>query len=158
LISIPSSAYHGAVALLLAALAGTAAAGTVSGAPAGVADMQRAWQNWTLNCQGCHRPDGIGSPNTAPTLAGTVAKFLHAPGGREYLARVPGVATSALSNEDLAELVNWMLWRFDPADLPAAFRPFTAAEIGHLRSAPLRLEATRMRNELLNKAEGSGPP
>src|SRR5258708_22738498 len=52
-------------------------------APAGVTNMQRAWQNWTLNCQGCHRPDGTGSAATAPSLAGTVSRFLTVPGGRE---------------------------------------------------------------------------
>lgn len=127
-------------------------------APRGVENAQRAWQNWTLNCQGCHRLDGTGSATTSPSLAGTVAKFLWVPGGREYLGRVPGVATSPLSNADLAELMNWMLWRFDKQNLPAAFEPYTAAEIGQLRTQPLRLEASQMRSDLLNKALASGPP
>jgi hypothetical protein len=124
----------------------------------GVVNAQRAWQNWTLNCQGCHRADGTGTAETSPSLAGTVAKFLWVPGGREYLCRVPGVATSPLSNDDLADVMNWMLWRFDKEHLPAAFRPFTAAEIGQFRTRPLRLEASQMRNDLLKKAEESGPP
>ena len=128
------------------------------GPPAGVDNPQRAWQNWTLNCQGCHRPDGTGSAGTAPSLAGTVARFLSVPGGREYLGRVPGVATSALSNADLSEVMNWMLWRFDLANLPANFQPYTAAEIGELRMAPLRLEASGMRAELLRKADESAVP
>jgi mono/diheme cytochrome c family protein len=128
------------------------------GAPAGVENPQRAWQNWTLNCQGCHRPDGTGTDATAPSLAGTVARFLSVPGGREYLGRVPGVATSPLSDADLAEVVNWMLWRFDRAHLPADFRPFTAAEMGRLRTAPLRLEASQMRADLLKKADESAAP
>ena len=114
--------------------------------PAGVDNPQRAWQNWTLNCQGCHRPDGTGSAGTAPSLAGTVARFLSVPGGREYLGRVPGVATSPLSNADLSEVMNWMLWRFDQAHLPPDFRPFTAAEVGQLRT------------ELLKKADESAAP
>lgn len=146
--------------LFLAALMTQSARGAARSedGPAGVANAQRAWQNWTLNCQGCHRLDGTGSEGTAPSLAGTVAKFLWVPGGREYLVRVPGVATSALSNEELAEVVNWMLWRFDKANLPSAFQPFTAAEIGPLRSRPLRLEASQMRSDLLRRAEASGPP
>jgi hypothetical protein len=127
-------------------------------APVGVDNAQRAWQHWTLNCQGCHRPDGTGSAGTAPSLAGTVARFLSVPGGREYLGRVPGVATSPLSNADLSEVMNWMLWRFDKEHLPANFQPYTAAEIGQLRMAPLRLEASQMRAELLTKAEQSGAP
>jgi cytochrome c553 len=126
--------------------------------PVGVTNAQLAWQNWVLNCQGCHRLDGTGSDATAPSLAGTVAKFLWVPGGREYLARVPGVATSPLSDADLAEVMNWMLWRYDREHVPSNFRPFTAAEIGPLRARPLRLEAAAMRRDLLSKAEASGQP
>jgi cytochrome c553 len=124
-------------------------------APAGVENAQRAWQHWTLNCQGCHRPDGTGSDQTAPSLAGTVARFLSVSGGREYLSRVPGVAASALSDADLAEVMNWMLWRFDKEHLPADFQPYTAAEIGQLRSRPLRLEASQIRADLLKRADAS---
>ena len=146
-------------AALGVAVAGIAAAQSPPGdAPAGVANPQRAWQNWTLNCQGCHRPDGTGSAGTAPSLAGTVSKFLTVPGGREYLGRVPGVATSALPSADLAELMNWMFWRFDKEHLPADFLPFTAQEIGRLRAQPLRLEASQMRNELLQKAGETAAP
>jgi mono/diheme cytochrome c family protein len=127
-------------------------------APAGVENPQLAWQHWTLNCQGCHRQDGTGTSATAPSLAGTVAKFLWVPGGREYLGRVPGVATSALSSADLAEVLNWMLWRFDRDNLPSNFRPFTAAEIAQLRTRPLRLEAAQMRADLLKRAAESGRP
>lgn len=143
-------------ALSIAPLTRTSAA--ADSEPRGVENAQRAWQNWTLNCQGCHRLDGTGSATTSPSLAGTVAKFLWVPGGREYLGRVPGVATSPLSNVDLAELMNWMLWRFDRQNLPVTFEPYTAAEIGQLRTQPLRLEASQMRSDLLNKALASGPP
>src|SRR5229473_123850 len=144
---------------ILIAVMGSAAAQSPPGAsPAGVANPQRAWQNWTLNCQGCHRPDGTGSTGTAPSLAGTVSKFLTVPGGRDYLGRVPGVATSALPSADLAELMNWMFWRFDKEHLPAGFVPFTSEEIGRLRVQPLRLEASQMRSDLLKKADESAAP
>ena len=124
----------------------------------GVENAQRAWQNWALNCQGCHRPDGTGSAETTPALLGTTAKFLRVPQGREYLSRVPGVATSALNDRDLAEELNWMLWRFDKDDIPKDFRPYTAEEVKALRSQPLRLEASKMRAELLSQAEAVGKP
>ena len=132
-------------------------AAAAAGAPAGVPNPQRAWQNWTLNCQGCHRPDGSGSEGTAPSLAGTVSKFLNVPGGRDYLGRVPGVATSPLGNADLAELMNWMFWRFDKEHMPSDYVPFTAEEIGRLRTSPLRLEANQMRVDLLKKADEPSP-
>jgi hypothetical protein len=95
---------------------------------------------------------------TTPSVAGTVSRFLSVAGGREYLARVPGVATSPLTDSDLAELLNWMLWRFDPEHLPANFLPFNAAEVGDLRKRPLRLEASQMRSELLAQAEHGTAP
>jgi mono/diheme cytochrome c family protein len=151
--------------LSAAAIAGSALMGAAlaqapgdPGSPPGVADAQRAWQHWTLNCQGCHRPDATGSAATTPSLAGTAARFLWVPGGREYLARVPGVATSALSNDDLAEVLNWLLWRFDKDNLPSNFQPFSAAEVGALRTRPLRLEASQMRADLLQKSQASSRP
>ena len=122
-----------------------------SRAPAGVLRPDLAWQHWVLNCQGCHRADATGSVDTTPALAGMVAKFTRVPGGREYLARVPGVATAPLPDAELAELLNWVLWRFDSADLDARFRPYTAQEIGALRSHPLRTEASRVRAQLLSE-------
>jgi mono/diheme cytochrome c family protein len=146
---------HGVIACAAITWGPVAMAG--DSVPAGVSNPQRAWQNWTLNCQGCHRPDGSGSAGTAPPLAGTVSKFLNVPGGREYLGRVPGVATSPLSSADLADLMNWMFWRFDKEHLPADFKPFTAEEIARLRTSPLRLEAAPMRAALLQKADAAHP-
>ncbi len=111
----------------------------------GVANAARARQNWMLSCQGCHRADATGTPQTTPTMAGVVARFLHVPGGREYLIQVPGVATAALSDADLAEVVNWSLVRFDAANVPADFKPYTPAEVGSLRLKPLRAEAMAIR-------------
>jgi len=155
---------RGGAALLavgaLQALIGTAALAQTPASdaplPPGVENAQRAWQHWVLNCQGCHRPDGTGSDGTAPSIAGTVARFLHAPGGREYLGRVPGVATSPLSDADLAEVLNWMLWRFDAAHVPPSFQPYTAEEVARLRQQPLRIEASRVRSDLLRKATQAG--
>lgn len=115
-------------------------------------DQGNAWQNWALNCQGCHLADGKGTQNTSTKLSGRVAKYLWVPGGRAYLIRVPGVATSDLANDDLAAVVNWMLLRFDKQDIPVSFKPYTGTEVGRLRHNPLRLEAGRMHNELLEKA------
>ena len=119
----------------------------------GVSDMHRAWQNWTLNCQGCHRADGSGSIGTAPPINGVVARFLHASGGRDYLSEVPGVANSPLSSEELAEVMNWMLWRYDAAHMPPKFQPYTADEVARLRLTPLHMEANQLRARLLAQAE-----
>ena len=61
--------------------------------------------DYMLNCQGCHRADGAGTPGTVPALAGSVGRFLAVRGGREFLVQVPGVAQSILDDEitDMAD-------------------------------------------------------
>ena len=122
----------------------------------GVANPAQARADYILKCQGCHRPDGSGDPRTNPPMRGLVAKFLSVPGGREYLGRVPGVATTDLDDDRLAKLLNWTLRRFDPDNLPNDFKPYTAAEIGRLRRAPLRTEAPRVRAELITRMQTGG--
>ena len=101
---------------------------------------------YALNCQGCHRADGAGTPGSVPPLADAVARFLAVPGGREYLVQVPGVAQAPLDDATLAGVVNWMLERFDKAHIPAGFVPYTADEIGRLRTKPLTdVEGVRSR-------------
>jgi hypothetical protein len=118
---------------------------------AGVENPQRAKINWMLNCQECHKPDARGSENGAPNMAGQVSKFLSVEGGRAFLVRVPGVAHAPLEDAQLAELLNWSLYEFDPAHLPDAFVPYSAEEIATHRSKPLASEATEMRKDLLSK-------
>ena len=102
--------------------------------------------DYTLNCAGCHRPDGVATPGSVPALAGSVGRFVTVPGGREYLARVPGVATSALDDESLAAVLNWMLAHF--GDGAKASPPYTAADVGALRRQPL-VNVERARRELI---------
>ena len=123
-------------------------------APApGVANETLALQHYMLQCQGCHRPDGTGTLTTAPPMTGMVARFLAVPGGREYLVRVPGVATAVLTDAQLAELLNWTLYRFDAANVPTSFQPYTATEVGALRRHPLRTEAKVLRARLISELD-----
>lgn len=123
----------------------------------GVTNEALAHQYYMLQCQGCHRPDGTGTSASAPPMAGMVARFLAVAGGREYLGRVPGVATAVLSDAQLAELLNWTLHRFDAANVPADFKPYTAAEIGALRRHPLRTEAAAVRARLVTELDQRPP-
>jgi len=117
----------------------------------GVQSEARAKMNWMLNCQGCHQPDATGSANGAPAMANDVARFLSAEGGREYLTRVPGVANAGLSDDQLAELLNWTLATFDKDHLPADFIPYTKEEMAAGRARPLVSEAAVMRAALRKK-------
>jgi len=137
------------LAALLAALAVGAGVRASEPQMRGVANAAQARVDYMLKCQGCHRPDGSGDDRSNPPMKNVVARFLAVPGGREFLARVPGVSTVDLDDTRLANLVNWTLYTFDPAHMPADFRPYTPAEIGRLRRNPLRLERAGMRARLV---------
>lgn len=140
-------------AIALFASASGAGVGAETGAvPApmpGVANPRQARIDYILKCQGCHQPEGGGDIAHTPPLNGEVARFLHVPGGREFLARVPGVASVDLNDERLAQLLNWTVQRFDRSNLPADFAPYSAAEISQLRRRPLRLEREATRASLV---------
>lgn len=101
--------------------------------------------NFILHCQGCHLPDGSGMAGKVPALRGQLARFLQAPGGREYIVQVPGVSTSKLTDSDVAALMNWLVVEMGP-EVPADFRPYSTAEVTALRArwltrpAPVRAE------------------
>ncbi len=139
-------------ASLLAVSAAAAAGGPDSYMP-GVAQPERAHSDYMLKCQGCHRPDGGGDAISNPPLNGMVAKFLTVQGGREFLGRVPGVSTVNLSDERLADVLNWTLYKFDRANLPADFKPYSPSEIGLLRQTPIRTERAVMRQSLVDQMQ-----
>lgn len=120
----------------------------------GVPDPVQARVDYMLKCQGCHQPDGSGNSANTPPLAGTVARFVAAPGGRQFVARVPGVAMVDLDDARLAQLLNWTLYRFDAGHLPAGFVPYTPAEVAGLRRQPLRLNRARVRAALMRQIGG----
>ena len=126
------------LALLVATGIGATAAG--AGSPA---------LDYALNCQGCHRAEGTGTPGSVPALAGSVGKFLQVPGGREFLVRVPGVAQAALDDVALAGVLNWVLERFGGDDVPKNFVPYAAAEVARLRHQPFT-NVQRVRADLLH--------
>ncbi|MDP7153015.1 MAG: cytochrome c, class I [Gammaproteobacteria bacterium] len=99
--------------------------------------IDRAEFNYFVHCRGCHGPEGMGSYNLVPNLKGEMGRFLSVGGGREFLVQVPGSANAAVGNEELAELLNWMLVKFSRRELPDEFQPYSAEEVGRLRVEPL---------------------
>ena len=108
--------------------------------------------DYMLQCRGCHGPDGAGAPGAAPSFRGQVARFLAVPGGREYLIRVPGTAQSELDDAHTAALLNWLVHEFSPAEVPADFTPYSAAEVGRWRRTPL-IDVWATRRELVQAIE-----
>jgi mono/diheme cytochrome c family protein len=104
--------------------------------PAVGADAGRG--HYILHCAGCHQLDGAGSAaHEIPNMKGRVGYFLRLPEGRAFLVQVPGTSNSALSDAEIAVLLNWMLPQFSRAEIPPDFVPYTADEVTRLRNQRL---------------------
>jgi len=104
---------------------------------AGVEDPNRARNNYMLNCQGCHGPNGAGnSLADVPKMQGFLGNFLKVDGGRAFLVQVPGSANTALPDGALAEVLNWMLPTMSGSEMPANFTPYSPEEVSRLRQSP----------------------
>lgn len=73
-------------------------------------------------------------------MRGYLGNFLQVSGGREYIVQVPGSANARLDDEALAALMNWLVMEMGP-NVPANFKPYTAAELAVLRLKWLRSPA-----------------
>ncbi len=91
-------------------------------------------EHYILHCSGCHGLDADGIPEVAPSLD-EIDLLASSDAGRAYLVRVPGVAQAALTDADLARLLNHLVERIGGAPPEP---PYGAAEVGALRASPLR--------------------
>ncbi|SDH22413.1 hypothetical protein SAMN04488136_11132 [Vibrio xiamenensis] len=92
-------------------------------------------QNYILKCAGCHTLQGGGSvPGGVPPLPGYLGTFMADKQGRVYLMNVPGVASSGLSHQELATLMNYLN---DKWGEPSKTKPYTTAEVDNILKKPL---------------------
>ena len=99
--------------------------------------VAKPYNDYLLGCGGCHGIDGISNPKLVPELRGQVGYFLATKRGREYLVRLPNVAFYTVSNGDLAQMLNYMVFTIGRDGVPANAKPYTASEVARLRKSPL---------------------
>ncbi|MDR3468639.1 MAG: cytochrome c [Xanthobacteraceae bacterium] len=129
---------------IAALLLGASLVGGAGGADAG----ESVEYLYRLHCSGCHGVEGAGSlVGRIPPFVGIVGHFAGTEEGRLYLVRVPGVANAALSDDDTARLLNYVLHTWGSAELPADARDFTAAEVGKSRETHVD-DISRLRAKL----------
>ncbi|GAB7550056.1 cytochrome C [Cupriavidus sp. CuC1] len=139
------AALRGLGLLALATLATTANA---------QAELRHARDNYLLHCSGCHQPDARGKPSAGiPDMRETVPLLLATPAGRAFLIQVPGTSASALSDAEIAGLMNWLM----PAltgrhDVPA----FSTEEVSRYRRQPLD-DVSAHRAEILGGGSTATP-
>ena len=130
-----------------------AAAGAAQASPALTPPAQA---HYMLNCMGCHLSDGSGAPGRVPSLRHSLLPLALQAAGRRYLVQVPGASQSALSDEELAAVLNWMVRNLSAQAVPRGLVPFSAAEVARYRATPLvEVRATRIR--LLAGEAPTGP-
>jgi len=112
--------------------------------------------NWQMNCQGCHHPNGEGNAARGIPPLEKLELFQRIPEGREFLIRVPGMSRSALSDEDLTELANWMITEFASQKATVEWRRYSVDEVAGLRSRPIVDGVVEYRADLMRKLERAG--
>ena len=130
-------------------LLGAVAAGLIGSASA------NPGQDYMLYCIGCHGADAQGVPGKVPPLANALGSYMRTPEGRNYVLRVPGAANSALSDPQLAGVLNWIAMRFSATQLPGDVSWFTPDEVAQVRHTPLA-DVLATRREIVRSLAASG--
>ena len=93
--------------------------------------------HYLTGCVGCHGVDGVTIAQKVPDLKGQVGYFLNLPEGRDYLVRLPNVAFAPISDQGVADMLNYMVFSLGEGSAPKGAKPYSAAEVGRLRKKPL---------------------
>lgn len=144
--------HSGKLALLALTLLGFSAAAATRSAPLAriIADPALARADYVENCAGCHGVDGRSAPAQLPELRDRVGYFMCTPETRAYLIRLPNVAHSRITdNQQLADLVNFVVFGLGGASARADAAPFSADEVAAERQhvlSSVSLKAERARH------------
>ena len=93
-----------------------------------VAAERSATKNYILRCLGCHGADGTGAAQQGiPPFPGLVDPLYNDEKGRTYLLHVPGVTSSSLTDNEIAEVLNYVADRW--AKEPEKIQRFTLQEV-----------------------------
>jgi cytochrome c553 len=128
---------RGTAVLALSLVLGYAKSGSADPAPAEPTAPPRAQRDYLLACGGCHGLLGTTGSKAVPQLKGLVGFYLSTQEGRSYLPRLPNVAFAALSDQQLAAVLNYVVFDFGGASVPKGAQPYAAAEVAQWRARPL---------------------
>ena len=92
---------------------------------------------YLMGCVGCHGEAGVTISQKVPDLKDQIGYFLNVPDGRAYLVRLPNVAFAPISDAELADMMNYMVFTLGGSSVPKGAKPYSASEVGKLRKQPL---------------------
>ena len=126
---------------------------TVAYAELPLPNLTTPQSDYVEHCSGCHGMQGNSAPAEIPVLRDRVGYFMCTKEGREYLIRLPNVAYSAISdNQQLADMMNFVVFGLGGSSAPRDARPFTAAEVARLRTRALATQSLiAVRAEVVGK-------
>jgi mono/diheme cytochrome c family protein len=120
-------------------------------------------------CAICHQPNGNGLPGMYPPLADSIGRDVTVPQGRAYLVHVVSFGMTgpisvhgqlynglmqswpALSDDEIAQVLDYALANFNARVLPKHFSPLTAAEVEKDRAANISVGDVRKERDALMK-------
>ena len=104
----------------------------------GLPELTTPQSDYVEHCSGCHGMQGNSAPAEIPVLRDRVGYFMCTREGRDYLIRLPNIAYSAITdNQQLADMMNFVVFGLGGNSAPKGTRPFSAAEVGRLRTKAL---------------------
>lgn len=106
-------------------------------------------RDYVLACAGCHGLNGLSNSQLIPRLKDRIGYFVNFPQGRAYLARLPNVAFSTMSDQQLAAVLNYAVSTIGGESTPAGIKPYEAAEVGKWRRQPLTENLSTYRQEIV---------
>jgi len=140
----------------LAAALILSSSGLTQAAPA-LPELTTPQSDYVEHCSGCHGMQGNSAPADIPVLRDRVGYFMCTKEGRDYLIRLPNVAYSAIGdNQELADMMNFVVFGLGGASAPKGAKPFTAVEVGRLRGRAMSTQSLiAARAEVVDKMVGS---
>jgi mono/diheme cytochrome c family protein len=123
-----------------------------------VRDMRSAKSLYILKCSGCHGVDGTGAPAAGiPSFPGFIAPLARHAEGRVYIAHVPGIVGSRLSNEQLVKVLNYVIDEWSGEEDASSTPRFTVEELADLRAVPVT-NVVAYRRDVVAQMKQSGEP
>jgi mono/diheme cytochrome c family protein len=122
------------------------------------------------NCVICHQADATGLSGMYPPLADSIGSYVAIPRGRAYLVHVVSFGMTGpiavhdqiyngvmypwpnFTDEDIAQVLNYVLTSFNAKLLPKDFAPLTVEEVKKYRTANTAMGDVHQEREALIKA------
>jgi len=123
--------------------------------PAVKANAASARINYILQCQGCHRADGLGNNSAdgsgTPSMLTFGRLFLSTPEGRDFFVSVPGVVNAPLSDEEMTHVINYVIEALIIRDAAAEPFLYSLEELSRYRKTKLVKDVKLLRRELIER-------